>query len=59
MIFLFQVLNVLKELRISEQEFKPWFEHFESVLKHNVVPVGEEQTTTQKIQTPTTKVNYE
>lgn len=52
-------MNVLKELRISEQEFKPWFEHFESVLKHNVVPVGEEQTTTQKIQTPTTKVNYE
>jgi len=45
-------------ITFSEENFKPWFAHIPYNIRHSVVPVGEDQTTTLRVPTPKTSVDY-
>lgn len=42
-----------------EDNFNEWFEHIDHFVRHRIVPVGEEQTTTERRKTPKTHVKYQ
>lgn len=46
-------------LELVEDNFNEWFEHIDHFVRHRIVPVGEEQTTTERRKTPKTHVKYQ
>jgi hypothetical protein len=45
-------------IHLTQHDLEPWLEHIEHTLPHLVIPVGEEQLTTQIIKTPRLPVKY-
>ena len=43
---------------LQEEQFEPWFGHVDHRVPHLIVPVGEEQTTTQPYPTEQSKIFY-
>lgn len=46
-------------MELLEDNFSEWFEHIDHFIRHRIVPVGEEQTTTERYRTPKTYVRYQ
>jgi len=51
-------LGIFIALELEKHDFKEWFEHIEHSFRHTIVPVGEEQTTTERYETPPTSIKY-
>ncbi len=51
--------ETLAGLELVEDNFNEWFEHIDHFVRHRIVPVGEEQTTTERRKTPKTHVKYQ
>eukprot|EP01088_Endostelium_zonatum_P014909 TRINITY_DN3441_c0_g1_i1.p2 TRINITY_DN3441_c0_g1~~TRINITY_DN3441_c0_g1_i1.p2 ORF type:complete len:267 (-),score=59.25 TRINITY_DN3441_c0_g1_i1:1302-2102(-) len=47
-----------KGIDLNSENISPWFEHLDHVLPHVTVPVGEEQTTTNRFVSPTHPIKY-
>ena len=45
-------------IELSNENFEPWFEHIDHEIAHYVVPLGNEQTTTNRHETASTRVKY-
>ncbi len=43
---------------MTKDNFEAWFEHIDHFMRHTIVPVGEEQTTTDRYETRRTHIKY-
>jgi len=45
-------------INLSQEDLLEWFSHIEHSIKNVIVPIGEDYTTTDKINTPSTHIEY-
>lgn len=45
-------------INLKPEDLKPWFEHLDHYVSHVVVPVGEDQTTTNVFHTENIPIEY-